>query len=280
MFKHLVSLQDSNVSSAVKKFYKNTYGFHDIVGLGTGPDARLYAITVDNWPANLSGYLPALIEIDPLAITSSVPELLEDLSEDDAIAIATDGKQLYVCEGEDCGVFKTTPWEDDLEYINDFEGEWSAITVFEGIVYATTGGPNGIIVRCGDNKNTNLNQTVNVLHPNFTANWKGIAVCDGNLYAISELLNVYIFNKEEDRFVHRFCLHDVTIWGNGYQKMKGIGNYLYLIDNFHKLWRLDPTDVSSLTNISEDLDYISSICELEGKMYVSQLQGGIYEYIP
>lgn len=275
MFKDLISLQDKNIPANVKKYYRETQGFHDIVGLGEGPDARLYVSTIDNWPV-----APAcIVEIDPNNITTTVPELLEEY-EGEIIGLTTDGKRLIGCEGGEEGVFTLTPWDDDLDYISTDASEWSGITVFEGVVYATQPSPNSVILRCEDAKNTALETVVEVMKPGFTANWVGIAVCDGKLYALSDLLNLFVFDKQLEKFVWFYCLHEATELGNGYQKIKGIGKYLYLIDRFWHLWRYDPMDPKSMTNISEGLNNISSICELNGKMYVTQMSGSIYEYIP
>jgi len=275
MFKDLVSLQDNTVSPKVKEYFRKTTGFHDIVGIGTGADARLYVSTVDDWP----NQPPCIVEIDPNNITTTVPELLDEY-EGEITGLATDGQRLIGCEGGEEGVFTLTPWDDDLDYISTDVSEWSGITVFEGIVYATRPSPNSVILRCEDTENTVLDTVVEVMKPGFSANWVGIAVCGGRLYVLSELLNLYVFDKQLQKFVWFCCLHEATKFGNSYRKMKGIGRYLYLVDRFWHLWRYDPMDPKSMTDISEKLSNISSICELDGKMYVSQISGSIYQYIP
>ena len=275
MYKDLISLQDSNIPAAIKQWSRKTQGFHDIVGLGEGPDARLYAATVDDWPDS-----PAcIIEIDPENITTTMPEMVEEL-DTDVVDLATDGKRLYASEGEDEFIYSLTPWDDDINYISSGYHSWSGIAVFEGTLYACKSDSYGNIVRCGDEKNESLDSVVEVIRPGYTADWVDIAVCDGKLYALSSLLNLYVFNKETNRFDLFCCLLPVTEFGNSYQRMKGIGRYLYLIDKGWRLWRYDPTNHQSLIEITEGLNNISSICELNGKMYVSQIQGSIYEYIP
>lgn len=276
----LCNLQDKNIPNHVKGFYRKATGFNDIVALGEGNDARLYAAMVgdystENWN---------IVEIDPTN-PNVMPEIVHEF-DTEVTYLVTNNDTLHGIDDEGY-VFTLTPWADDdhADYIHGRIENYTGLAIYEDILYGITDLHDGLIFRCKDNNNHDLNEIVQVVEGGFTADWVGITVCDGKLYAMSSMLNLYVYDEDQDKFVMFHCLDSLSRQGGkrvffGAKKIKGIGKYIYIVDNFWHLWRYDPTKPTEIVEVCQELNNISSICELNGKLYVSQISGGLYQYIP
>ena len=272
----IISPQDPKISPQVRESYKKICGYYDIVGVGTGLDARLYVATVDNFPDSWA----SIIEINLNSIAESISDRI-DICENEVLALATDGVKLYCCETEDRDIMaiELDSWNE--EYINHVSAGWTGIAVFENVVFATDSN-NGWIHTNRYDKYGDISTIIDIEEVEKKPEWIGVAVCGDALYAMNNTEDLYIYDKDANTFRWHSNIRDITDLQQtqGYKKIKGIGQYLYLIDNFWHLWRYDPKEPSVITEVCKELNNISSICELDGKLYVTQISGGIYEYTP
>lgn len=292
MLKKLISPEAMRVmrkTNGAEIHDRSITGVHDIVGIGTGSNAKL---CVSTYNSNLD-HNSYVIMIDLLNVSDPIciPELIEE-SSSEITSLASSSTTLYCCEDdrygdEDKDILSITlskPCQYSSRrhkkiYINDLSASWSGITVFKDNLYASDRNRG----RIHTSEHDEGDQLSRILEQGGTqkTNWEwiGVAVCGDKLYAAATNMDLCVYNESHHVFEYHDNIKEQSFFGS-YKKLKGINNRLYFIDTLWHLWEYDPTNPTSLKQICKELRGISSICQVNDKFYVSQIDGGIYEYIP
>lgn len=286
MLKKIISAADMRVlrkTNVTKVYDKSIIGVHDIVSMGTGSDTRIYASTCSSGLP----YNSYVIMIDPFSVSDPtyIPQLVEQ-SSSEITSLATNGTTLYCCEDdhygdEDKGILSITP--NEKLYVNDLLGSWSGITVFKNNIFACERN-RGRIHTSEHDEDDQLSRVldqplVKLGHYKDKWEWIGVAVCGNRLYAAASNMDLCVYNEIFHVFQYICNIREQSFFGS-YKKLKGINDRLYFIDSLWQLWEYDPFNPKSLKQVCKEMHGISSICQVDNRIYLSQIHGGIYEYTP